>query len=596
VKKEDLWRQAAELYDTHGSFKAAEAVSGISRSTLHTRRTKWIEHTTGSPPTDKRKQLRSPNKDEIEKICVDFYTEKKRRPTYTELLTRGVNKDLIRKRYGNISALIETVETKFTDEIANVIATGRVLFSRDRFEHISEVVGNQKKFFITTAVAGKEIHTGFLDAIRSYCVKNKAVPLILPTADPDKGGMTDEHLLSYDPKLSYENVIPHPVALNNSISISGIKIRAKQIQPLTGMARLGQRNNSTIIASPKQQLIYTATSNAHRMPHAGICTGALTVADYSNVRFAGARTAALATNDHVIGGIIVEIVNEKYYHFRQVQADEDGSFIDLSKKYSPDGSVTSVRATLVPGDWHAGATDPFVKQSIGEMLKSLNVETLVLHDFFDGYSINHHDHGSLLKRSMKYERGLSSLENEFQIGTKDLEWLMEKFDGQIIVVKSNHCEFVDKYIHTGNYTKDPQNARVAHDIWVKMSEGEDPISYGYKKYGGLNSDRVIFLRRDESFKIANVELAAHGDLGANGSKSSPNSIENAYGNCIVGHAHTAMIHRGVYRVGTSTKLDLDYNKGPSSWTHTCCLLYNNGSRQLINFLSGDPDFRGAWVL
>ena len=35
-----------------------------------------------------------------------------------------------------------------------------------------------------------------------------------------------------------------------------------------------------------------------------------------------------------MGAIIVEIVDDKRYHFRQVQADKDGSFIDLGVQYS----------------------------------------------------------------------------------------------------------------------------------------------------------------------------------------------------------------------------------------------------------------------
>ena len=63
--------------------------------------------------------------------------------------------------------------------------------------------------------------------------------------------------------------------------------------------------------------------------------------------------------------------------------------------------------------------------------------------------------------------------------------------------------------------------------------------------------------------------------------------ENAYGLSVTGHAHTPEILRGAWQVGTTSKLNLDYTKGsPSSWFQTACLVYPNGSRQLISVVDG----------
>jgi hypothetical protein len=43
---------------------------------------------------------------------------------------------------------------------------------------------------------------------------------------------------------------------------------------------------------------------------------------------------------------------------------------------------------------------------------------------------------------------------------------------------------------------------------------------------------------------------------------------------------------GTFQVGTSSKLKLEYNKGPSSWMHTHCILHKNGKRQMINIING----------
>ena len=43
---------------------------------------------------------------------------------------------------------------------------------------------------------------------------------------------------------------------------------------------------------------------------------------------------------------------------------------------------------------------------------------------------------------------------------------------------------------------------------------------------------------------------------------------------------------GVYQVGTSSRLKLEYNSGPSSWLHTHCCIYPNGKRTLITIIDG----------
>jgi hypothetical protein len=87
--------------------------------------------------------------------------------------------------------------------------------------------------------------------------------------------------------------------------------------------------------------------------------------------------------------------------------------------------------------------------------------------------------------------------------------------------------------------------------------------------------------------VGGVQLAKHGDICQNCSKASLVGAEKAFGDCVVGHTHTAAIFRSVYRVGTSTKMKLSYTNGPSTWTWTHALVYPNGARQLITFVPGE---------
>jgi hypothetical protein len=119
-----------------------------------------------------------------------------------------------------------------------------------------------------------------------------------------------------------------------------------------------------------------------------------------------------------------------------------------------------------------------------------------------------------------------------------------------------------------------------------MLDGGDPLKYGVEMHG-LKTNKVKCLMRDEDFKIARIQLGAHGDLGANGARGSLRAMEAAYGNSVSGHSHSPEILRGAWQCGTSSYLKLSYNRGPSSWMHSSCLVYPNGSRQLINSINGE---------
>ena len=64
------------------------------------------------------------------------------------------------------------------------------------------------------------------------------------------------------------------------------------------------------------------------------------------------------------------------------------------------------------------------------------------------------------------------------------------------------------------------------------------------------------------------------------------SLEDSYGNCNGAHTHSAEILRDVWRAGTSSRYDLGYNVGASSWTQSGILIYKNGMRQMINVING----------
>lgn len=512
---------------------------------------------------------------------LQFVQKNSRYPTRADMASMGFMREKIRHYFVSLEGLKEHA-IRTNPSLFDSIIDERI-FTDEVFNATSKKIKKHKRFFVTTAVAGCEVDTKFLKSIENFCKRNKALLLVLPCADPaaQVGWQLDSILKGID-------IIFKDVALNKSIFISSIELSAKHVDPVTGLARIGQREGSFIYASPKQRLKMTPTSNT-KLPHAIMTTGAITKPNYNTNRYMSKRTAYIANNDHVMGGIIVEIENDKIFHYRQVQANVDGQFADLGKMYTQTSIKSYAPDSLVLGDWHSGETDPDARKHFitakNSVLNLVKPKRVVLHDGFNGKSISHHEIHNKVLRARHAANNHLSLQNELYEYRDDLDMLARLVD-QVVVVKSNHDEFLDRYLREGRYVEDPQNHLLGLKLAAGMVEGRDPLKYAVEWLGLENFKKIVWLNRDEDFKVAGIELGAHGDKGANGARGNLKAMENAYGNSVSGHSHTPEILRGAWQVGTLSLLKLDYNSGPSSWMHTSCIVYPNGQRQLINVING----------
>jgi hypothetical protein len=524
-----------------------------------------------------------------------YVVREQRLPSHSDLRRFGVNASTVQHYFENTKGLQDAARKAHPEAFADLV--GNVLFSTDRIQKLHGDVARFKRFVITTAVSGCRTHEGFCESIQRYCDVNDALLLVMMSTDPASHS-EDDCLL--DRHLADAHIVAEDVTINENLFLSSIKLSAKHIDPMTGLKRIGQRAGSFVYASPKQRLQMVATSS-HGLPHAMMTTGAITVPDYDSrdssneeesngIKYMSKRTAYIANNDHVMGAIIVEVQDDKVFHFRQVQAEESGAFVDLGKRYGPDGISSMSTEALILGDWHSGETDPeaaeafvFGKDSVRALLKPAR---LILHDGFNGLSISHHDQDNAVILAQRAAVGRLSLSKEIYGYAEDLERLSNLTD-EVVIVQSNHDEFLHRYLKEGRFVEDPQNTQLGCLLLHDMVDGADPLRNAIERTKVIKApERIRWLSRDEDFKIVGIECGAHGDKGSNGSKGSMRSVEDAYGSCVVGHAHSPEILRNAWRVGTSSLLKLSYNVGPSSWLHTSCLIYANGSRQLINVIGG----------
>lgn len=529
------------------------------------------------------------NEDKKSRIVRDYasiFEELNRAPSMDELVNLGHTKGSIKHHFSSLSKLEEQARQEFPDVFFDVDIAS-LLRDDDLSNKLHKVVKQYKKFVITTAVTGCVTHEGFHASLKNFCKQNKAALLVLVASDPAHNKAHNEGGYgTIDANLAKECMVVEDTHLNSNFFISTIKLSAKQVNPTTGLGDIGRREGSFVFASPKQSMILESTSN-EKLPHVMMTTGAITIPNYVTEMYMSERTAYIADKHHVMGAIVVEIFDDQRYAYTQIQMlNEEGSFVHLGKRYHPSGKIVQEEPkALICGDWHSGSTDPLVRKCIEEMLDTYDIDNVIIHDGFDGISINHHEENNQIAKAQRYMSNAPSLEQEIVGYKDDLEWLATKTKS-LIIVKSNHDEFLSNYyLKYAKYAQDPQNHYFSLSLAQAMMEGKDPLKFAVEKVG-LKARNIRWLKRDEDYKIAKIQLGAHGDIGPSGTRGSLKGMRKSYGQSITGHSHSAGIHHGAWAVGTSSYLQLSYNRGASNWIQAHCFLYEDGSRQLINTISG----------
>jgi len=524
------------------------------------------------------------NENETRLDIIDAYknivAKNSERPKSSDFAEHDINRDRIARQFGSIENLHMYMQENYKDYLSEYYGSVEDILSPSR----SPIKKSSGKYVITTAVADSPVDINFLNSLKSYCEKNDAVLVIMPCESVTNS--FENKSASFDKAFNDTSlyVVSEDNHLNKNFSLCSIQVSAKQIKSITGLSRLGNREGSYVFASPKQFLEYVPSGNNRGKNYAIMTPGACTKPSYYTETFVSKRISYIAEKDHTMGAIIVEIVDERKFDFRQIQAAEDGSFIDMGIEYTSDGKVRNVLVNVICGDTHGVQVDHTALDYFIDKFSNLKINNIFLHDVFDGQSISHHIK-DIVSKARRSNVGDDDLEKEL----KETFSVIKKIDDglrpfNVHIIKSNHDEFLDRYLSAGNYIFDPKNHYISLKIATALFDGVDVLRHAFEVVQCPVPSHWNFISRDVSYIIGGVECGSHGDLGMNGARPSLNSLERIYGSCVVGHNHSAAIQRSVFRVGTLSELDMEYNRGPSSWTQTCCLLYENGQRQLINFV------------
>lgn len=479
-------------------------------------------------------------------------------------------------------------------EVFSDIELQRVL-TIEKETKLKRVASSKKRFVIVSAGIGDPILAPFYKSLKQYCKTQNAELIVMLTADP---ASVDEASTIAE-ELADEHIVTDQISFNKNLCLSNIKVSSKQLMPLTGLGRLTHAAGASVIVASPKQMWTTVPGRIGTIPRIAITTGAVTLPHYEpkkrmrwglsdvGAKWSSGRLAYLAEQDHIMGALLVDVESDVLFHPRHVQADADGAFIDFGVKYTPTGSEKVTTPYLVAGDIHSGFEDKPCLEALVRVGKKLRIEHIVVHDLFDGYSISPHDETHFATLAKKCKAGQLSLACEAAEVVRVIRQLLTGYLN-IDVVTSNHDEWLERWIESGRYAKDPVNKEVAATL----------VGAVINKTGALRAlieplltdtekRRISWHKRTDEFKYKKIQLGFHGDKGINGARGSIHQFEAGLGRAVIAHNHSAGKYRGVTQVGTSSLLQRDYNEGTvSSWIHSHCLVNSDGSTQLFNTIDG----------
>jgi hypothetical protein len=446
---------------------------------------------------------------------------------------------------------------------------------RDDFELKKEPKSFKfKSYVVTSYISGTEINEAAIASIQNYCkINNAELVLLLGIGSSPKDEVSNDIFSRFTTNLVTE------FKFNNRIIAKDFKLLPQMIIPTTGLQRFGQKEYSVLVASPKQ-MMSSVPRGRGKHPHLVWSTGTISEPNYANN-----RRGQIAIQDHTFGAIIVDVESPEIFYPRNIVIDEDGGFNDQHMYYTANSCVEQNAVVLSLGDSHYGIEDKVAEEASKEIARLCKPTYILFNDLCDNRSITHHEKHNILARC-KRSKVQKTLESELtHLGKCMQPWVNEFKDSALVVIPSNHDDFIPKWLIDGEFIKDEYNVRLGIELLIAMLDGFNPMEYFLKTRA--NIDSIKFLKLEDGFNIDGVELNSHGHIGTGGAKGSARSLENAFGKCTSAHTHAPTVFRGVYTVGTNSILNPDYAAGGgSSWLHADVLQFQNGTRQMIIKING----------
>jgi len=508
------------------------------------------------------------------------------------------------------AAPIIGVTRRSLDKMISRHATEEKLISLGQLEQTEAVRRESpkkgcKRYLLTCAQNNTAIHEGFWSNLSEFAKVVKAEILVsgfsynktlLNTKNEKSGKESDLtggewYAAEIQPCLTNDLTMLAPTLT----WCANLQINPTAVNPCSGMSDY-TGEASSVIPHPKVRMEPVPTAKDKPTKHL-YTTGACTLKNYIQKK-AGQK----AEFHHVFGALLVEIMPDGEWFVRQITADNKGNFDDAGTEISMrNGKAKELNGVSVIswGDIHRQNIDPDIQEMCwgeGGILDTLRPKYQIFNDLTDGESHNPHEQKNHHNQYKLHRQGKNSIKEEFDADREFVDVKAHRDWCQSIVIWSNHDEFIKRYLTSTDYRRDHVNAsfilRLELEAYEAMDQGREPDLY----VKALNSKTArVYSDDNESLVIEGIDFTRHGHTGQNGSRGSVAQFAKVGAKTSTGHSHAAWIIAGASSAGTCSKLDMGYNKGFSSWSHTQTVTFKGGKRQQITCDAESGRWRGGRV-
>lgn len=446
---------------------------------------------------------------------------------------------------------------------------------------IKEYTSSKKNIIVTWAQAKTPIDENLWKNIISYSEYHDAEVVVIPGTYLNPNSSHSPQYFrewAWDERLTDYLYATESVLHNHLIMIADTDIVPTAKRPLNSFYSV-TGIESCIIGHPRQHMNIVPTMKNSRRKFM-FTTGSITVPNYRR-----ARVGKEAKSHHKMGFLFVEHLSDDNFVARHINSEDDGSFNDLIFRVE-DGKVRKSRSpwqAMIFGDTHISKEDTELLSEARRLIKVSECKQTIWHDLMDGYSINPHQSKDYVEQVIKTRKGDNKLDGELD---KNYKFIDEWKDTNMVIIPSNHPDWLDKWVRYNQGTKDTSNALLFNELQMVLFNEMAPKGlYAYlieDKFG----DDVTCLSRDDSYEVCGIELNNHGDLGSNGAKGTPNTFAKLNTPIVSGDKHYPYSIDNAHGVGLSSVLDHKYNKGMSSWAQSNGIILSNGKFQHLLYFEG----------
>jgi regulatory Fis family protein len=455
--------------------------------------------------------------------------------------------------------------------------------------------GEVRRYLLTSAQNNTYIHKPLWDNLLALAAHYKA-DILVGTYSYNQNGFgklavkrgtkkAHESTLWYD-----SNVLPFicdkRIELGNDLVWCGeMNITPTAGNPLSGLETYSHYK-SAIFPHSRLEMRSIAVMQGDAVKF-NYTTGTVTLMNYIQK-----KEGLKAEHHHSYSALLVEVDHSGTWFVRQVNADSQSGTIQDLDVIVENGKVTTGNhiEAITWGDLHAASADPKVLAASMDMLDTLKPKHQFLHDIMEGCSISHHSSTDPHVKFYVWLRGLHRLEAELEV-TKNCVEMYDRQGCSTVVVDSNHdAAWLLRWLREYDYRKDPANTEiflraqsfVFKELRRKIMPRDVNILEWFMKDANLKT-KVKFLRSDKSYLICNnqIQCGMHGHFGPNGTRGMPISLSKVGRKANTMHTHSAGIFSGLYVGGLSAVTRWEYNRGPSSWSHSHILNYPSGKRAIV---------------